>query len=119
MRDIKFRLWSKVAQSIIEWKEVQRKPHTIFDNTKWIPMQYTGLKDSKGKEIYEGDILKGGADYKYKIVWEVCQFMCYHLDNGYRWGPLSRINDVDMSDIYADIEVIGNIYEELKQYSIQ
>ena len=114
MRDLKFRLWSKVAQRMIEWKYVELKPHTIFDNSIWIPMQYTGLKDCKGIEIYEGDILKGRADYKYKIVWEVCQFMCYHLDNGYRWGSLSRLNDVYMSDIYADIEVIGNVYEELK-----
>jgi hypothetical protein len=114
MRNIKFRLWSKVAQCIIEWKDVERKPHTIFDNSRWIPMQFTGLKDCKGVEIYEGDILKGRSDYKYKIVWEVCEFICYHLDSGYRWGRLSRLNDLDMSDIFLNIEVIGNIYEEQK-----
>ena len=57
MREIKFRLFSKVAQSIIEWEQVKEKPHLIWDG-RYIEMQFTGLTDSKGVEIYAGDVVR-------------------------------------------------------------
>ena len=64
MREIKFRLFSKVAQSIIEWEQVKEKPHLIWDG-RYIEMQFTGLKDSKGVEIYEGDVVLFNIDFGY------------------------------------------------------
>ena len=58
MRDLRFRLWSKIAQHIIPWNDVKNKPHTIFNTADYESMQFTGLVDTHGIDIYEGDIIE-------------------------------------------------------------
>jgi uncharacterized phage protein (TIGR01671 family) len=128
MREIKFRAWDGNRMREVFKIIFQQQGASVFFSDNNPPfeaghlpmhderlklMQYTGLKDINGKEIYEGDILSFGREIKYRVVFEKCSFYLYH-ENGmkdidgsaYRWGLLFRAIELSF-----EIELIGNIYE--------
>jgi len=121
-RQIKFRFWGKFGELNEEKDECENEMlygdrfcfsdhapiNDLFADKSFVAMQFTGLTDKNGKEIYEGDVLKINLyddewvtkvrDYNGTLVIDV---------EGCDWNTTA----LSFLDDEAETEVIGNIYE--------
>ena len=105
MREIKFRAWDNQLKKMFEDIEYHGKYKCNEGEEIFVVMQFTGLKDKNGKEIYEGDIVK--VVYYDRIKGEVSDVGEVTFDNIPCWFKFAGI----LQPHTRSIEKIRNIYE--------
>jgi uncharacterized phage protein (TIGR01671 family) len=146
MREIRFRSWDKIRKEMLYsdtqkdfdkmlihwdfingWSATRAKDRFVLSNANAVLMQYTGLKDKSGKEIYEGDIVRmtfrenigtfnvpddiianggytGREDiYEGEVVYEGACFGINDKENG--------VMQLVVAEEDLETEIIGNLYE--------
>ena len=134
MREIKFRIWDGEQKKMIlpndvwagDWWpmldlhgliEVYNDmtgeiscgspPGLQFYPGKLILMQYTGLHDKNGKEIYEGDVVDDMDKARWEVIWcEGCLCFELYFEPENIHAQFSQHDDID------SLKVIGNIHED-------
>jgi uncharacterized phage protein (TIGR01671 family) len=126
-RQLKFRIWDKQNKKwIYEWDASHKRLaislvglvyHGGYDDVlpenDYVIQQYTGLKDSKGVEIYEGDLIQYNQNSNYdgmnfEVIWS---------DASFGWVLKSKTGDYLTNQItpngarYNFLEIISNVCE--------
>ena len=112
-RDIKFRVWDKLAERMI-YPHNDNQQHFIIDlngrfhnlqngsgGDDYVVQQYTSLKDKNDVPIYEGDLIRGMFDFGPAGFSELMLPVCWHNIDGYQWNYWNL----------STIEVVGNAFE--------
>lgn len=109
-REIKFRAWNKKGKSMELFNELicglsENQTETtleqFFRDRDFIFMQFTGLLDKNGKEIYEGDIVRygdNGTEQQYPVSYSEIS-ACFIPRRKSKNGNVRKF------------EIIGNIYQ--------
>lgn len=108
-RKIKFRGLAPLCHGGRRWVPIDDivSPEEVIPETIG---QFTGMRDDHGKAIYEGDIIRY---YRGEYLIAIIEYSDTHCGFMYRNedGSWALMGDTEFGITHAEVEVIGNIYE--------
>jgi len=117
-----------------DWVKMYHLPHvgeSIFlkpfpsEDDDWVLMQFTGLKDKNGRDIYEGDIVQVGDEpCYYDVKWRVSGYIVERKlhpdlgdpDHGWQFSDLADLESFNGDDTLTDVVIVGNVHENPKLF---
>lgn len=112
MRDIKFRAWHINDKEMLGHKDACLiplfTPSFRYRDGETVLMQFTGLKDKSGVEVYEGDVVKY-LTHTTHVFWSPQDFGFVHYNE-----VIGGYAGLSFFIGYKDFEVIGNIHQHPK-----
>lgn len=128
-REIKFRAWDEADKKMLEWGLIMQTAlnrgdvpgwpgmlYRVITDPRFIKMQFTGLRDKNGKEIYEGDVCTCrmvGIETHIEIL--NAQVSHYKAAAGFGFEVIGNDSDYRLFGFndrnILSVEVIGNIHE--------
>lgn len=117
-REIKFRVWRPFKKAIepvtlLMWGDIITNgalrqictPESDLDATSQVVlMQFAGLLDKNGNEIYEGDVISHSSELLMQVVYEINAFKFIGIKD-----KEQKISLITNDNEY--VEILGNIYE--------
>lgn len=121
MRIPKYKVWDNGEKRLIIHSELMERDQEVMciytaltdeeslKVNKWIPLQYTGLKDMNGRDIYEGDICEyEDGEHSFIAIIEP-DYVNWYLKG---ISPKENFNINGFHDCGKSwLKIIGNVFE--------
>jgi hypothetical protein len=105
-RTIKFRFWNPPAKAFVEQYKYSGLVDELFEQDDMlIPCQFTGLRDFKGNDLYEGDVVKFHKDKIGYVNFEFGSFLL-RIKNSSTTMGFVFLHDA------GPVEIIGNVFTD-------
>jgi len=108
--ELKFRSYSTITEIMTNWQDIEdcRNLQKLMRLNHVVVMQWTGLNDKNGKEIYEGDLIKTPDN---RILPVIFKEGCFGFENSFENSFEIKKFAYFTKALVSIIEVVGNIYE--------